>query len=231
MPEALNVFLRAALLYSIVLLMMRLMGKREIGQLSLFDLVVAIMIAELAAIPMEDTTVPLHIGIIPIATLVGAEMLLSYITLKSEKLRKAIEGTPSIIVEEGKILGKEIERLRYSVTDLVSQLREKDISNISDVQYAILENNGELSVILKPEKRPLTPGDVGINPPAGGLPLPLILDGQIQSENLKRANKDIKWLENIVKKEGYKIEEVIYAHVDAQENTYVCRKDIEREVP
>ncbi|WP_353892223.1 DUF421 domain-containing protein [Proteinivorax hydrogeniformans] len=231
MPEALNVFFRSALLYSIVLLMMRLMGKREIGQLSLFDLVVAIMIAELAAIPMEDTTIPLHIGIIPIATLVGAEMLLSFVTLKSEKLRKTIEGTPSIIVEDGKILGKEIERLRYSVTDLVSQLREKDVSNIADVQYAILENNGELSVILKPTKRPLTPEDIGIRPPVTGLPLPLILDGQIQSENLKRAKKDLKWLESLVQKEGYEINDVLYAHIDSQQNTYICKKDIEREVP
>ncbi|SES72726.1 DUF421 domain-containing protein [Anaerobranca gottschalkii] len=224
-----QVFFRTVILYLAVLFMMRLMGKREIGQLSLFDLVVAIMIAELAAIPMEDTSIPLHMGLLPIATLVAAEIVLSYISLKSQKARAFIEGTPSIIIERGRILSDEMKKLRYSMTDLISQLREKDVANIEDVEYAILETNGKLSVILKSDRRPLTPRDLNIKPSYEGIPTPLILDGVIQVEGLKRINKDEKWLRDAVSKYGYKTEDIIFAHQDENGSIFLCPKHVEKE--
>ena len=221
---ALTIFLRTVFLYSAVLFLMRLMGKREIGQLSLFDLVVAIMIAELAAIPMEDTSIPLHIGLVPIATLVGAEILLAFVALKSQKARAIIEGTPSIVLENGKLLSEEMKRLRYSVTDFVSQIREQGISNIEDVEYAILETNGKLSVILKAECRPVIPSDLGIKPSYEGLPTPLVLDGVVQHVGLKRIKKDEKWLSDVITKYGYRIEEVLFAQQDSRGSIYVCPK-------
>lgn len=224
-----NIFFRTVFIYSAVLFMMRLMGKREIGQLSLFDLVVAIMIAELAAIPMEDTSIPLHVGLVPIATLVAAEIVLSYISLKSQKARAFIEGTPSIIIERGRILDDEMRRLRYSVTDMVSQMRELGISNIEDIEYAILETNGKLSVVLKSDRRPVTPRDLNLQPSYEGIPTPLILDGVIQHVGLQRISKDDKWLKDVMFKHGYKIEEVIFAQQDENGSIYVCPKGVKKE--
>lgn len=224
-----NVIFRTVVIYAAVLFMMRLMGKREIGQLSLFDLVVAIMIAELAAIPMDDTSIPIHMGLIPIATLVAAEILLSYVSLKSQKARAFIEGTPSIVIERGRILSDEMKRLRYSVTDLISQLREKDVSNIEEVEYAILETNGKLSIILKADRRPVTPRDLNLNPSYEGLPTPLILDGVIQHVGLKRISKDEKWLRDTVISQGYTVENVIFAQQDEHGAVYICPKYVEKE--
>ena len=223
-----NTVFRTLLLYSTVLLMLRLMGKREIGQLSIFDLVVAIMIAELAAIPMDDTTIPLHIGLLPIVTIVAAEILLSFISLKSQHIRAIVEGTPSIVIEKGKIIGDEMGRLRYTLTDLISQLREQGISNIEDVEYAILETNGKLSIILKSDRRPLTPRDLQIEPSYEGLPIPLILDGLIQKEGLQKINRDEKWLEDVAKKYGYTVKDVLFAQQDVNGSIYICPKNINK---
>lgn len=220
----LNTFFRAVVLYTSVLVMMRIMGKREVGQLSLFDLVVAIMIAELAAIPMEDQSVPLINGLLPIGTLVLMEILLSLASLKSHRARQFIEGTPSIVLEKGRILEKEMRRLRYGVEDLISQLREKGIYNLDDVEYAILETNGQLSVIPKADKRPLVTGDLGLATPYEGLPLPLVVDGKVQAENLALGNKDRQWLEQQVTAQGCSVDQVIYAYLDSQGNVKIYRK-------
>src|SRR5690554_4674471 len=148
------------------------MGKREIGVLSAFDFVVAIMIAELVAMSMEQTDMPLHEGLVPIFTLVALEILLSYLSLKSHAIRTLVDGSPSIVIANGKIVEKELRKLRYNVSDLIGQLREKDVTNIADVQYAVLETSGELSVMLKGNKRPVTPEDLGLPTKYEGLPVP-----------------------------------------------------------
>jgi len=223
---------KTAVLYGTVLVLMRIMGKREVGELSLFDLVVAIMIAELAAIPMEDTSIPLYHGIVPITTLVVMEMLLSYTSLKSETARRVAEGTPSIIIEQGRILEDEMRRLRYNMDDMVNQMREQGIYNIDDVEYAILETNGELSTILKSEKRPLTPEDLGIQPPYEQLPIPLVTDGQVKPENLALAKKSIDWLERSLTN-GYNctISDCIYAVLDTQGQLKVYKKGEKKKTP
>ena len=230
--DLLNIFFRTVVLYSSVLFLMRIMGKREVGQLSLFDLVVAIMIAELAAIPMEDTSVPLINGLLPISTLVLMEVILSYATLKSQKARGFVEGTPSIIVERGRLLESEMARLRYNIDDLMSQMREKGTYNLEDVEYAILETNGKLSLILKSNKRPVTPEDMGLQPGYEGLPLPLVVDGKLQPENLARAEKKIDWLEKKIQDEvGLGIHEVIYAFLDNKGKLVVYPKADKKKTP
>jgi len=208
------------------------MGKREVGQLSLFDLVVAIMIAELAAIPLSDPSIPILNGIVPVATLVLLEIVLSYASLKFLAARRIIEGTPSIIIERGKMLEAEMRRLRYSVDDMISQMREQGIYNIADVEFAILETNGKLSIILKSAKRPVTPEDLLIQPPYEGLPIPLISDGSLLMENLARAEKSRAWLECALRKDHRcGIADVLYATLDTQGRLIVYKKGITKKTP
>lgn len=223
---------RTVLLYLTVLVLMRIMGKREVGQLSLFDLVVAIMIAELAAIPLSETSIPISHGIFPIVTLVMLQMSLAFITLKSQTARKVIEGTPSIIIEKGRLLEEEMRRLRYNVDDMMMQMREQGIYRLEEVEYAILETNGKLSIILKSDKRPVIPSDLGVTPPYEGLPTPLISDGKLKKENLALAKKDVTWLEQTLTSQ-YKcgIAGVLYAALDPQGKLIVFKKGEKKKTP
>ncbi len=226
--EMLTVFYRTLVLYVGVLIVIRIMGKREVGQLSPFDLVVAIMIAESAAISMENLDQPLFLGFIPVLTLMTAEVLFSYISLKNKWLRHLITGTPSVIIERGVIMEKEMRKIRYNINDLLSQLREKNAHNINDVEYAILETSGELSVIMKSDKRAATPADLNVAPPYEGLPLPLIYDTEINEDNLRKAGKDHNWLYKKLKENNVKgPEEVLLASLDVEGNLFIsCKQNI-----
>lgn len=193
---------RAAILYLLVVLIVRIMGKHQIGQLQPYELVITILISELAAVPMQDTDIPLINGIIPILTLLVIQISLSLLSLKSETARRIICGGPSILVENGQIIEKELTRLRYNLNDLLEQLRLKSLPNISDVEYAILETSGKLSVIPKSQKRPVNPEDLNINTPYEGLPLTLIIDGNLKKDNLARANLNEHWLMTELEKSG-----------------------------
>lgn len=219
-------FYRTAFLYLAVLVAIRVMGKREVGQLSAFDLVVAIMIAELAAMSMENIDMPLHEGLVPIFTLVALEIFLSFLSLKSHTIRSIVDGVPSIVIANGKILEKELRKLRYNVSDLLGQLREKDVSNIADVQYAVLETSGELSVMLKADKRPVTPQDLGLPQKYEGMPTPLVFDGHIHFKNLRGLQLDREWLLNEIRKLGLeRIEDVLFASLDTDGKLYVSEKE------
>ncbi len=179
---------RALILYALVVLVMRLMGKRQIGQLQPFELVVTIVIAELAVIPMSNTGIPLINGVIGILVLLAAEIFLSLIVLYSEKARGIICGVPTILIENGQPLPENMHKLRMNLNDLLEQLRNKEYPNISDIAYAFLENNGTLSVIPKAGARPPTVKDLGmatVTEPA--CPISLILDGKINQNNLQIA--------------------------------------------
>lgn len=219
-------FYRTAFLYLAVLVAIRVMGKREVGQLSAFDLVVAIMIAELAAMSMEKIDMPLHEGLIPIFTLVALEILLSFMSLKSHTIRGIVDGAPSIVIANGKILEKELRKLRYNISDLLGQLREKDVANIADVQYAVLETSGELSVMLKAEKRQVTLEDLGIPTKYEGMPTPLIFDGHIHYKNLRGLHLDEQWLLGEIRKQGVeRLEDVLFASLDTDGKLYVSEKE------
>jgi uncharacterized membrane protein YcaP (DUF421 family) len=219
------VFIRTLILYAIVVVVMRIMGKRQIGQLQPFELVVAIMISELAAVPMQNTGIPLINGIIPIITLLLAQIAMSFINLKSTKARAIVCGKPSILIENGKIFEQHLQKEMYTLNDLLEQLRSKDISNIADVEYAILETNGQLSVIPKSQKRPLTPEDLNIPTKYEGLPLDLIIDGKIMKNNLAKASLDETWLKNQLLKFGVKnIDDVLFCSLDNQGSLYFQEK-------
>lgn len=218
--------IRTLILFVAVLILLRVMGKRQIGEIQPYELVVIIMISELAAIPMENTGIPLLNGLIPIFVLVAAQVTLSYISLKSSKARGVICGRPSIVIEDAVINEDELRRLRYNINDLLEQLRTKDVFDISDVEFAILETSGQLSVILKSQRRPVQPEDLDIEPPFEGLPLTLIIDGRLIEENLVKANKTVGWLLDRLTQSGVKrIQDVLLASLDSRGELYYQLKD------
>ena len=218
------IFFRAIVLYIIVLVVMRLMGKREIGQLQPFELAIAIMIADLASIPMTDTGVPISNGIVPILGLLVMHLLISTINLKSMKAREIICGKPQILIYRGKIDEKALQKERFTLNELQERLRDKNIVNISDVEYAILETNGQISVIEKPNKRNTIPEDFGINPEYEGLPYDLVVDGKIMTDNLKILGKNYNWLKKEVLKFGYKPEEALIVTIDGKGQIFSQRR-------
>lgn len=221
------VFVRTFIIYAVVVVLMRLMGKRQIGQLEPYELVVAVMIAELAAIPMEDKAIPLVHGLIPIFTLFFIQVCISYINMKSLWFRSFMDGSPSIVIRNGKIDIDELAKARYNINELLEQLRTKGYANIADVEFAILETSGNLSVIPKSQKRPLTPADLHIDTGYEGLPLPLVLDGTIQRDNLSDAGLTVDWLVSELAKLGIDdVNEVFFASLDTQGNLfYQARKE------
>ena len=216
-------FIRAIILYIIILIIMRLMGKREIGQLQPFEFVISLMIANLATIPMSDTGVPILDGIVPMLGLLAMHLIITLLNLKSARFRFAICGKPNILVYRGKIDENALEKERFTVSELEERLREKDIFSFADVEYVILETNGDISVILKPEKRNVTLEDMNIQAEYTGIPYNLILDGNVMSDNLRAIGKDYKWLEKQIKKFGIKPENTLIATIDAK-GDFFCQE-------
>ncbi|MDD4335664.1 MAG: DUF421 domain-containing protein [Desulfotomaculaceae bacterium] len=208
---------RTLILFAVVVIGLRLMGKRQIGQLQPYELVIVIMLSALAAIPMENTEVPLLFGLFPIFTLIVVQVAMSYLSLKSERARGIICGTPSVLIENGKIIEKELVRLRYNINDLLEQLRVKNIPNIADVEFAILETGGQLSVIPKSQKRPVVPEDLNLPTKYEGLPVTLIIDGLVFRKNLDKLNLNEEWLRSELHKFGVKsVKEILFAHLDTE---------------
>ena len=217
--------IRTIILYLIIVLVLRLMGKRQVGQLQPFELVVILMISELAAIPSQDTGIPLLAGLFPVLVLLLLGLTISQVSLKSEKARAIICGTPTIVISKGVIMEDELRKLRYNLSDLLEQLRVKDIPNITDVEYAILETNGQLSVIPKATKRAVNAEDINISPPYEGLPITLIMDGILQQHNLEKANVTYAWLQNELNRANIDdLSQVLLASVDAQGALFLQRK-------
>ena len=179
---------------------MRMMGKKQIGELEPFELVIALMISELATFPMQDIRIPILHAIIPIITLLFLQVATSLLELKSEKARKILTGTPSILIKNGKIDIAELRYQRFNINDLLEELRLKGYFNLSDIQYAILETSGELSILPKTEQSNATKADLNIVTTQEVLPVPLIMDGNINHKNLKLLDKDEAWLNKLLKK-------------------------------
>ena len=218
-------FVRSIILYIIVLLVMRLMGKREIGQLQPFELAISIMIADLASIPMTDTGVPITNGIIPILGLLIMHLIISIINMKSIKAREIICGKPSILIYRGKIDEDALKKERFTINELQERLRGDNIFNLGDVEYAILETNGEVSVIQKPGKRNTIPEDFDIMPEYEGIPYDLVVDGKIMYKNLKLIGKDGEWLKKQVEKFKMKPEEALVVTIDGKGQIFCQKKE------
>ena len=193
-----NVMLRTIFFYFFIFIIYRIMGKREVGQLSIIDLIVTLLIAELAVISIENFDESLLYSVLPIVILTLLECILSYIGIKKPKFRMLLEGSPSVIIKNGKINYNEMLKQRYNLDDLLVQLRDKGHRSIEEVEYAILEGSGTLSVFpYKEEKTPL--------------PLPIILDGVIEEDTLKHLKKDKKWVYDFLDKKDIKLQEVFFA--------------------
>ena len=218
-------FIRTIFLYIIVLIVMRLMGKREIGQLQPFELVVSILIADLASIPMADSGIPITNGIIPILGLLVMHLLISLINIKSMKAREILCGKPSILIYRGRIDEKMLKKERFTINELQERLRGNNIVNIGDVEYAILETSGQLTVIPKPNKRNTIPQDFNIMPEYEGITYDLVIDGKVMYENLKKVGKDYNWLKKQVKEFNIKPEEALIVTIDGNNNIFCQEKE------
>ena len=205
---------RTIILYLAIIAAVRIMGKRQISQLQTSELVVTMLISDLAVIPMQDSGQPLFSGIIPIFVLIALEVFLSYVMLKSSKVRRAICGKPVVIIRDGQILQENMRELRLSIEDLFEQLRQKDVFALGDIAYAIVETNGTLSVVKKAAVDYLRPVDAGIEPQDGGLEVVVVSDGQLSDASLRLFGKDGDWVEKTLKKEKTALDEVFILTVN-----------------
>lgn len=218
-------FIRSIILYIIILIVMRLMGKREIGQLQPFELVIAIMIADLASIPMTEAGIPIWSGIIPILALLIMHLIISMMNMKSIRMREIVCGKPTILIYRGKIDGKALKKERFTINELEERLRGNNINNIGDVEYAILETSGQLTVIQKPNKRNTIPEDFNIMPDYEGISYDLVIDGVIMRENLQKIGKNYEWLKKSVQKFGFNPEQALIVTLDGKGQIFCQKKD------
>lgn len=209
--DYINIFLRTIFFYFFILIIYRIMGKREVGQLGIIDLIVSILIAELAVMTIEELSNDLFYSIVPILTLTLLQTILAYLSLKKPKFRMIIDGTPSLIIKKGKVNFKEMTHQKYNLDDLLVQLREKGYKSLEEIEYAILENNGTLSVFPYEKDNSY-------------LPLPLILDSKIQNDTLKALHKDISWVENMLSRKNINLEDVFYAFYK-DKNIFIIKND------
>lgn len=215
---------RTLFVYFLVLVVIRMMGKREIGQLSPFDFVVAIIIADLAAIPMEAVDVPLWHSILPLVFLALLEIIMSYATLFSQGVRNAVCGEPQIVIKNGRLQRHEMRRARYNLDDLLAQLRGKGVANIADVEFAVLETSGRLSVFQKSQHRPVTPADLGITTGYEGLPTVLVMDGNVMTKNLREVLLDEKWLYDRLEEHDLVPKKVLLASLGTDGKLFINKK-------
>ena len=216
---------RTLVLYFIVVLSMRIMGKRQIGEMQPSELVIAIMISDLASVPMQSIDIPLIAGVVPVLTLIVTEIIMSYAGLKNRFIRKIITGEPSIIIYNGHVNEKELRRLRFNLNDLQEQLRISNTPNIADVEVAVLETNGQLSIIPKKEARTVTVRDLKIkDAQKEQIPCMLISDGEIIETEIKRSQKSKEWLYKELKKKNTKVKDVFIASYDKNDGLLIQLK-------
>jgi len=219
-------FVRTIILYLLIIAGIRLMGKRQVGELEPSELVLALIIADLAAVPMQDFGIPLLTGIIPILTLLCITMILSVLTMHSVKFRAVICGRPSIIVENGKLHQREMQKNRFTIDELMEELRMKGITDLSTVKYAILETNGQISVLPYANQLPVTSEQMNVTPEDTGLPIVIINDGRVLDHNLRTRGLDRNWLDKQL--QGRKLQDpkqVFLLTVDEQNRVYLVEKE------
>jgi len=219
-------YFRTMVMYLVLIAVIRLMGKRQIGQMEPSEFVVTMLVANLASIPMQDGSIPLFSGLVPIVTVLGAELILSALSLRSIRLRKILCGKPVILIENGNILQQNLRKTRVTLDELTGHLREKDVLDLRSVQYAILETNGNLSVFPYPKERPASARDAGIPARKQYLPVTIISDGQLLQENLEKAKKDSRWVQKILQQHSAGVEDTWLLTVDGGDRVTFYRKEI-----
>lgn len=218
---------RTFILYLLIILVMRIMGKREIGQLQPYELAVTLIISELVTLPMENNGLPLINGIIPVATITIAQLSVSWLTTKSQWLQDFVSGRYTIIIENGKLIEKNMKRQKYNITELLEQLRMNGVTKIDDVQYAILETSGQLSVQLKESKRPVTAEQMLVATQYEGLPINIVLDGKLVKENLNGAKLTVDDVKKRLLEDNLTIEDSFYVSINAKGEYYIQAKEKE----
>ncbi len=218
-------FIRTILLYIIIILAVRLMGKRQISELQTSELVVTLLISDIASIPMQNSDLPISTGIIPIVVLVASEILISTFMLKSSFFRKFICGQPSILICNGKLNQKKMSELRMSIEDLEGQLRQLDVSSISDIAYAIVETNGKLSVIKKPDKQQVDPATLKIEVPDPGIEAVVVRDGELSPFSIKLCKLNENWVLNTLKKQNVDIKDVFIMTANKNKDFNIIKKE------
>ena len=214
------VFIRTIILYISVLIALRIMGKGEIAEMNAFDLVITLLVAEVAAIPMQDNSIPLIYGIASITGLIFIEILISYISLKSRTISKILSGNPAILISKNNLNYKQLKKERISIEELLEELRTQGYFNLRDVQYAILETDGDLSIVPSPSYDSSKTSDFK------HLPLPVIIDGKIVKDNLNELNKDDKYISKILKSNNIKsAKDVLICIVDENDDIFIQKKD------
>ncbi len=218
------IFVRTIFLYLVVLCVMRFMGKREIGQMQPFELVISIMIADLAATPMAEIGIPILYGIIPILGLLFMHIIISILNIKSNRIREIICGKPRILINKGVIDENALIKENFTINELQERLRVNNVNNLSDVEYAILETSGQISVIQRSEKRTTTPEDFGIQPEKARIAYDLVIDGKIMGDNLQKIHKDKAWLISELKKHELTPEESLVVVLNGDGSLYYQKK-------
>ncbi len=217
--------IRAVILYAIIIFLIRLMGKRQIGELQPSELVITILISEIASIPMENNSIPVLNSVVALFVLVAFEILTSAAGVKSNKLRTFMQGHPVIVIRDGVIDMKALKKLRMTVNDLVSALRQKDVFEISQVSYAVFETNGKISILLKPDYRNSTAADVNAFQPDSGMPFAVICDGEIIEDAVKECSFDETRIKKLAISNGVPICEILIMTVDADGKVFIARKE------
>jgi len=218
-------YIRTILLYLVLIFAIRLMGKRQISQMEPAEFVVAMLVADLASIPMQDGGIPLLSGIVPILTVLGLELVLSGMTMRSVRMRRLLCGKPVMLIENGRIIQENLRSTRITLDELAGHLREKDVLDICAVQYAILETNGNLSVFPYPKEKPASAKEAGIHPKTQYLPFSIIEDGYVFQENLQKAGKDRRWLRKVLGEHGVDVSETFLLTVDSGEHILLIKKE------
>lgn len=221
----LQIFFRTVFLYLILVGIMRFLGKRQLGQMEPSEVAVTMLVANLASIPMENTEMPIWAGLIPIIAVIGIEYVLSFLSVHSIKIRKFLCGKPVILIENGKFLQQNMRKTRVTLDELISQLRDKDVLDIRTVQYAILETGGNLSVFLYVKDQPLTAKDAGAPVSDAYLPITIISDGRLLSDNLQKAGKDENWLKKVLHEQKTSQKNTFLLTVDQKNNICFYAKE------
>ena len=201
------------------------MGKRQVGQMEPAEFVVTMLVANLASIPMQDSGIPLLTGIVPIVTVLGVELVLAALSLRSLFLRRLLCGKPVILIENGNVLQKNLRKTRITIDELTGHLREKDVLDLKTVQFAILETNGNLSVFPYPKHQPATAKDAGIQAAKQYLPITLVSDGKLLPDNLSLAKKDVRWVEKTLAQHHARIEDTWLLTVDGSDHILFYRRE------
>ncbi len=218
-------YIRTIVLYLVLIAVIRLMGKRQVGQMEPAEFVVTMLVANLAAIPMQDGAIPLLSGLVPILTVLGVELVLSVLAMNNVAVRRALCGKPVILIENGNILQSALRKTRVTLDELSGHLREKGVLDPKTVQYAILETNGELSVFQYPKEKPATARDAGITASKQSLPVTLVSDGRLLEENLRIAGKDAQWVKKTLAQHNADVAQTFLLTVDALETVRFFRKE------